>query len=102
MVSVTPANGARKAIGASTKKSPAEAGLFRWSLVAVPTMFADHDAAVVAIAVAIVVLIPAMMQVGVGLIDPNDRAVIAVAIIAVVAADVDAEALGAGYGRSAD
>src|SRR5262249_5140616 len=81
------------------KKSPAEAGLFRQTL-SVPTMLADHDA-VVAIAVRVVV-IPATVPAAVMLVDPDTRAVIAVAIISVVAADVDSEAFRVGDGRSAD
>ena len=65
-------------------------------------MFADHDAAVIAIAVVEVATIPATVPATVMLVDVDARAVIAVAIIPVVAADIDAEALRVGDGRSAD
>ena len=55
-------------------------------------MFADHDAAVIAVAVAEVAAIPATVPAAVMFVDPDARAVIAVAIIPVVAADVDTEA----------
>jgi hypothetical protein len=64
-------------------------------------MLADYYAAVIAIAV-MVMVIPATMLAAVVVIEPNARAVIAVAIGAVVAADIDAETLGVRDGRSAD
>jgi hypothetical protein len=64
-------------------------------------VFADYDA-LIAIAVAVVAAIPATMPAAVVLVDPDTRAVIAVAVISVVAADVDTEALRVGDGRSAD
>jgi hypothetical protein len=65
-------------------------------------MFADHDATVIAIAVAGVAPIPAMVPAAVVLIDPDAGPVIAVAIISVVAADVDTKTLRVGDSGSAD
>jgi hypothetical protein len=66
-------------------------------------VFADYDVTVTIVAVTeAMVMIPATMPTAVLIVEPDARPVIAVAVVAMVAANVDTEAGRVGNGRSAD
>src|SRR4029077_19762895 len=81
------------------RKWPPRGGHFHFTGLLVPVVTTDHDVAVTIV----VAVIPSAMQAAVVLIEPHARAaIIAVAVVAAVAAHIDAEPAGAGRGRDAD
>src|SRR5689334_8975091 len=85
------------AYGNGRALQPGRSGLPVSSGLVVPVMVTDHDAVAV-----VIMVVPAAVPTTVMAVEPDARAVVAIAIVVTVAADAHAEFGGAGDRRHAD